>query len=199
MAGTVSDSRSLGNYRVRLVQRLSLAIGGWCLAAVSGLAPAEEATVRFSGERRQNNLAAELLDVTSISKPGSMFTFTRSSPGWVHLSAAYGGQGTVRIVLHKNAPDKSAVGDTIIDGEAGGGKQDEAMRHVAAGEHRLELVCSGTARVDRLVVKAIPELIHCGLGFDPAIKSYGKYDLAFLKKRHSAERDDADRSAQHRT
>ena len=37
-------------------------------------------------------------------------------------------------------------------------------------------------RVDKLVVKAIPELIHCGLGFDPAIKSYGRYDMEFLKK-----------------
>jgi len=31
-------------------------------------------------------------------------------------------------------------------------------------------------------VRAIPELIHCGLGFNPAIKSYGLYDLHFLAK-----------------
>jgi hypothetical protein len=36
-------------------------------------------------------------------------------------------------------------------------------------------------RVDRLVVRAIPELIDCGL-FDPAIKAYGHYDMEFLKK-----------------
>src|SRR5262249_4609165 len=42
--------------------------------------------------------------------------------------------------------------------------------------------CTGRLRIDRLVVTAIPELIHCGLGFDPAIKSYGRYDLEFLKK-----------------
>jgi hypothetical protein len=36
--------------------------------------------------------------------------------------------------------------------------------------------------VDRLVVKAIPELMHCGLGFDPEINSFGRYDMAFLKR-----------------
>ncbi len=34
----------------------------------------------------------------------------------------------------------------------------------------------------RLVVKAILELVHCGLGFEPAIKAFGHYDLAFLKR-----------------
>jgi hypothetical protein len=56
------------------------------------------------------------------------------------------------------------------------------MRHVAKGEHRLRVECSSTVRIDHLVVTAIPELIHCGLGFDAAIKSYGRYDLEFLKK-----------------
>src|SRR5207245_265933 len=32
-----------------------------------------------------------------------------------------------------------------------------------------------------ITVKAIPELMHCGLGFDPQIKSYGHYDMDFLK------------------
>jgi hypothetical protein len=58
----------------------------------------------------------------------------------------------------------------------------EAVRYVSKGEHRLRLACTGNVRVDRLVVSAIPELIHCGLGFDPAIKSYGRYDLEFLQK-----------------
>ena len=28
----------------------------------------------------------------------------------------------------------------------------------------------------------MPELMHCGLGFNPAIKSYGLYDMEFLKR-----------------
>jgi hypothetical protein len=35
--------------------------------------------------------------------------------------------------------------------------------------------------VEKLAVKAIPELLHCGLGFNPEIKSYGLYDMDFLK------------------
>ena len=35
--------------------------------------------------------------------------------------------------------------------------------------------------MEKLAVKAIPELIHCGLGFNPEIKSYGLYDMDFLK------------------
>src|SRR5262249_46994379 len=51
-----------------------------------------------------------------------------------------------------------------------------------AGDHQLHIQCTGDARIEKLVVRAIPELIHSGLGFDPAIKSYGKYDLEFLKR-----------------
>src|SRR5205814_5501093 len=63
-----------------------------------------------------------------------------------------------------------------------GGQPREAMRYVAQGKHLLQVECQGKIKVGRLVVKAIPELIHCGLGFDPAIKSYGHYDLEFLRK-----------------
>ena len=55
------------------------------------------------------------------------------------------------------------------------------MRYVAKGEHTLQLECKGEISLDKLVVRAIPELIHCGLGFNPEIKSYGLYDMDFLK------------------
>ena len=55
------------------------------------------------------------------------------------------------------------------------------MRHVAKGEHTIQVECEGEVSVEKLVVKAIPELIHCGLGFNPEIKSYGRYDMDFLK------------------
>jgi hypothetical protein len=53
---------------------------------------------------------------------------------------------------------------------------------VAKGKHTIQVECAGKISVDRLVVKSIPELIHCGLGFNPQIKSYGPYDLDFLRK-----------------
>jgi hypothetical protein len=143
----------------------------------SRVASANEPTVVFSGARKLNNLVTELLEVASISRPGGAFTFMRPDDGWVFLTARRQGKGTVRIVLDEQAGD-DVVGENDADGE----RPIEAVRHVAKGEHRIRVDCSGDCRVDRLVVKAIPELMHCGLGFDPQIKSYGRYDMAFLKR-----------------
>jgi hypothetical protein len=143
----------------------------------SGVASATEPTVVFSGARKRNNLVTELLEVASISEPGRAFRFMRPDDGWVFLTATRRGKGTVRIVLD-DRPGDDAIGDRDADGE----RPIEAARHVAKGEHRIRVDCSGGCRVDRLVVKAIPELMHCGLGFDPEIKSSGRYEMAFLKR-----------------
>src|SRR5207249_5263845 len=62
-----------------------------------------------------------------------------------------------------------------------GGSRREAMRYVTKGEHTIQVEGKGEINVEKLAVKAIPELIHCGLGFNPEIKSYGLYDMDFLK------------------
>ena len=131
---------------------------------------------RFSGEKKLNNLATDLLEASSISKSSKPIPFTRSREGWIYISAACKGNGTVRIIL-----DKASRGDTVIVHEADGSRLSEAMRCVTKGSHTVTVECVGNISVDRLVVRAIPELIHCGLGFDPAIKSYGLYDMNFLK------------------
>jgi hypothetical protein len=129
-------------------------------------------TAGVAGEGRLNNLVLEVLAVSSISKPSVSFTFTRESEGWVFISASCKGRGAVRVIL-----DQENSG--IVQDDKGSG---EAMRYVAKGEHRIRVECKGDIDVDELVVKAIPELIHCGLGFNPEIKSYGVYDMEFLKK-----------------
>jgi hypothetical protein len=143
----------------------------------SGVASATEPTIVFSGAQKRNNLVRELLEVASISEPGRAFTFMRPDDGWVFLTARCQGKGTARIVLDER-PGQDAVRDWDADEE----RPIEAVRHVARGEHRIRVDCSGGCRVDRLVVKAIPELMHCGLGFDPEIKAFGRYDMAFLKR-----------------
>src|SRR5206468_8448590 len=124
-----------------------------------------------------NNLVSELLEVSSISKSSQVFTFTRSSDGWIFVSASCKGKGAVTIAL-----DPVAKTDAVVLRDADANTLSEAMRFVAKGEHTLRVECKGKARVEKLVVKAIPELIHCGLGFDPQIKSYGHYDMDFLRK-----------------
>lgn len=119
-----------------------------------------------------NNLASELLAVSAISKPGSEFAFTRASDGWIFISATCKGTGTVRVILDQG---------TAVIAHHSGGSSSEAMRYVAKGQHTIRIEPKGEISVDKLVVKAIPELIHCGLGFNPEIKSYGVYAMEFLK------------------
>ncbi len=142
------------------------------LIVVCGFAGAAEAAIHFSGEWKRNNLVSELLEVASISKSGESFAFARSSDGWVFISSI--GKGTARVILDKES-------NATIAHDAGGGPRREAMRYVTKGEHTLRVEGQGEFKVDKLAVKSIPELIHCGLGFNPEIKSYGLYDMEFLK------------------
>ncbi len=139
-----------------------------------GLAGAAPSEIRFSGERKLNNLVSDLLEVSSISKPGESFRFTRSGDGWVFVALNCKGDGTVRVILDKES-------ETALVHEARAGPRGEAMRYLTKGEHTIRVELQGLRSVEKLVVKAIPELIHCGLGFNPEIKSYGQYDMDFLK------------------
>lgn len=126
----------------------------------------------FSGEKRLNNLVSVLLEVSSISKSNRSWTFTRTNDGWIFVSATVKGKGSVGVHLDSE-PDAVMVRD-----HEGGS---EAMRYVSRGAHTIRLEFQGEAVIEKMAVKAIPELIHCGLGYNPEIKSYGVYDLEFLK------------------
>ncbi len=136
-----------------------------------------ETTVVSSDVQRKNNLVSQLLRVASISKSGETFAFTRAKPGWVFISARCKGRGGAKIVL-----DAATRGEVVIAHTADPANRDEAVRYVTQGEHQLLVQSDGDLVVEELVVRAIPELMHCGLGFDPAIKSYGRYDIEFLKR-----------------
>jgi hypothetical protein len=133
-------------------------------------ARAAEPEVLFSGERRLNNLVSELLEVSSISGSHRQFDFARSTDGWIWISASYGEKGTVAIRLDEDRLENSLFPHVR-----------QAVRYVTKGAHTITVECNDNTRVDLLVIKAIPELIHCGLGFNPEIKSYGLYDMEFLK------------------
>ena len=141
------------------------------LILTRGFAEAAEARILFSGEKRLNNLVSALLEVSSISESNKKFTFARPKDGWILIAATC--QGTARVILDES--------DKVIVQATGGMPRSEAMRYVAQGEHTLQVEGQGAIKVENLVVKAIPELIHCGLGFNPEIKSYGVYDMEFLK------------------
>jgi hypothetical protein len=145
------------------------------LGHLTATAPAE---VLFSGIGKENNLASKLLEISLTSGARQSFTFTRPGDGWVFISLSCAGKGPVRVILDKDSRRE----DVLLLQQSEAAPRSEAMRCLAKGEHRLDVECQGEARVESLAVKAIPELIHCGLGFDPAIKSYGVYDMGFLKR-----------------
>lgn len=144
--------------------------------AVASVANADSRIV-FSGEKRLNNLVAELLEVADVSQQGGTFAFERPRAGWIFVTAACRGAGTVSLKL-----DDAAEPLAVFRNPAAAPVPFEAVRNIPAGKHQLRVQVEGGIRVERLLVKAIPELMHCGLGYDPAIKSYGKYDMEFLKK-----------------
>ena len=132
-----------------------------------------DAAVVFSGERKLNQLVSELLDLSSITKAGDEFVFAQPTSGWLIVSSA--GKGAARIFLDQEAEP------LLVHGAAGEPVRD-AMRHVPKGRHTLRVTGEGDFTVEKLTVKRIPELIHCGLGFNSQIKSYGVYDMDFLKR-----------------
>jgi hypothetical protein len=154
---------------------LSVLLCGSLLVLVSDVRA--NSRVVFSGEKRQNNLVAVLLEVAEISQPQSSFAFNRAHEGFIFVTADFRGRGTLTLGLD-DLPEPLAA----IKHDAETSHRTEAVRKIPAGAHKLRVACAGGMHVDKLVIKAIPELMHCGLGFDPAIKSYGKYDVEFLKR-----------------
>jgi len=141
-----------------------------------GLAAAPYGNTSVPEGRKLNNLVTLLLDITPASTTES-FPFVRPSDGWVFISFTTHGQGTIRLTL-----DKALPGEIPINPAAGSGPTYEAMHHVTKGRHILRIERIGTVSLEHVTVKAIPELMHCGLGFDPQIKSYGLYDMDFLRR-----------------
>src|SRR5262249_12499076 len=121
-----------------------------------------DGTVVFSGEKKRNNLVSVLLEVAAVSKSGNSYQFTRSGEGWVFVSATYEGKGKLKILL-----DPASGGAPVVlhaaENDAGRRALAEAVRRVAKGEHTIRVDCEGDVRVDKLVVKSIPELVQCGL------------------------------------
>lgn len=126
--------------------------------------------------KKLNNIVSELLD-SENPQPDKTFSFSRSNSGWICFSAKCQGTGKFSLNL-----DKGLGSEQVIFQEVQHDQPVEIMRYLAKGEHQLQIQAVPGLKVQSMSVKAIPELIHCGLGFNSAIKSYGLYDMQFLKK-----------------
>ncbi len=149
---------------------------GFALMLLGGFTASPQTDTSLARPRRLNNLAAVLLDTVPSATTESV-AFDRPSGGWIFISLNAQAEGTIRLVLDKGSPQESSL---QFASRTNGVY--EAMHHVTRGQHLLYLPRSGATSIDRLTIKAIPELMHCGLGFDPQIKSYSHYDMDFLKR-----------------
>ncbi|HZR16774.1 MAG TPA: DUF4185 domain-containing protein [Verrucomicrobiae bacterium] len=157
----------------------------WCIFSVYGEGAKRgiQAHDRFNlvkatllPERRLNNIVSELLVVNSTADPRKPYTFNRAHDGWTYVSVSFRGQETPALYLDDEMIGASArhTGNNSTIGEW--------MHWVNRGGHSLRFEPKDNLQIESVTVKAIPELIHCGLGFDSQIKSYGKYDLSFLSE-----------------
>ncbi len=128
------------------------------------------------GSRKLNNLTAVLLDVVPTPNE-EVFPFVRPTDGWIFISYTMHGEGMIRLTLDKGSPGESPIATA-----AGSGPTHEAMCQVKKGRHTFQIARTGKVFLEHLTLEAIPELMHCGLGFNPQVKSYGLYDIDFLKK-----------------
>ncbi|HTA30482.1 MAG TPA: hypothetical protein VK731_08345 [Candidatus Cybelea sp.] len=146
------------------------------LAFMRGFADAAEGVAAMPENRKLNNLVELLLDIAPATGAQSC-SFVRPSAGWIFISFTTRGDGAVQLTL-----DKATAGEVPIYPSATDGPTREAMHYISQGAHTLQIEGQGAAAIEHLTVKAIPELIYCGLGFEPRFKAYGPYDLNFLKR-----------------
>lgn len=135
----------------------------------------------WDGQTKQmkvlNNLVTELLNVGAGTQTESL-TFTNPRDGWVFFASSADVRGDGQVALRLDAPTEPR--DLVVHG-AGGQPTQEAMRWLPAGQYAVYVRSRGDGRPDRLVVRAIPELIFARFGANPHVSEYGEYDWDFLK------------------
>ena len=137
------------------------------------IGPAATATWRLSdkihallkspGVKWLNNLVAELLEVKRPrGKPHQEWTFTNPRPGWVFIRSAarIGGNGIASIVL-----DSGTRKEEVMVLRKDTPATLEAMRFLPAGQHKVIVRCEGESALERLTVRATPELIFGKFGW----------------------------------
>lgn len=111
--------------------------------------------------KRLNNFVTELLNLENIPSNGEVW-FVNPREGWVFISGG----------------DRLDLDGIEVQLAQKGGGTGEAMRFLRAGEHKIRV----EGAVERLIVRAAPELIFCKYQYDPHVRPHGPYDWAFLDR-----------------
>jgi hypothetical protein len=133
------------------------------------------------GTKTLNNLVTELLNVRNPEgAEHRQYRFINPREGWIFISsdATVEDDGQVWVVI-----DSAHKEDAAIAHKRGQPQTLEAMRHLPAGEHTLN-VYSEAGRQNSLVVRAIPELLYAEIGYTPStfLPGLGPYTWEFLER-----------------
>jgi hypothetical protein len=161
-----------------------------CLIALGGVgrvADGRETDMRASRRPESaarakvlNNFVTELLNVRPrSSKTPTEYLFTNPREGRVFISSTAEASGSSALSI---SIDRRGSGGPVVVHGAGKPETLEAMRYLRAGQHRLKVSREGDAKLERLVVRAVPEIIYCKFQYDPHVSEYGPYDWQFLSK-----------------
>ena len=107
---------------------------GSIVALICAFTEAAETKTAFSGEKKLNNLVSDLLEVAPVANPNKPLTFSRSTDGWVFISATCKGKGTVRVMLDKELGGESAIVHCTEFGPRGEGEEPPDHDEPEAGE-----------------------------------------------------------------
>jgi len=130
-----------------------------------------------NGLKPLNNLVTQLLDVERPPDANLLeYRFTNPRDGWVFFSAHANPslRATVTVALRDSTEDVLA---TIARPDVA-----EAMRRLPAGPHVLVVRSTGPANIERITVRAIPELVYATYPSNPVVPGYGTYSWEFLQK-----------------
>lgn len=127
-----------------------------------------------------NNLVIELLNVQieRRSDERGSYEFYNPRDGWVFIaSTAEVYDGELHIVIDSDKPEDSVIAHTS---RAYG--TNETMLWLSAGKHRINILYEGDGRIERIIARAVPELIFCKFQYDPHVTEHGPYDWRFLER-----------------
>jgi len=132
------------------------------------------------GMKRLNNFVTELLRLGEEGLPASgRHPFVNPRDGWVFISSVVetGGSGKVKIFVEGRDGEDLVIAQDPTTQPAG-----EAMRHLSGGEYQVSVHCRGNAKLKRLSVRSVPEIIYCKFQYDPHVRECGPYDWEFLQR-----------------
>lgn len=147
-----------------------------------GHSAARPVEIRVRAGRILNNFAAVLAECSRFSsRDRQTFSFDNPRDGWVHVAVSGEIKNSEDVIwLGIDSEDeKQAVVRLAAEGPGAG----ETMRKLPPGRHEICLGLKGNPGVNRLTVRAVPEIICASYRYDSRIgKQFGVFDWEFLNR-----------------